>query len=415
MRIFLTSTAIILLAASLSVSASAEGHKNTGKKITTKEQFLSLIDGPADYRLMREIKALNNRIEELASDETSIREQNDNLIAALKKLTSELVHLKNETSVNQLNTNDYQNIIAEKIQSLNNKVEELSNSDAYVRRQNRKVMAELGSVKIDLGRLMSNGPVNQSNSVNKIPTTSSEIQASNDKFNETPQSEQLSTSDGNDVGETSNDYQVPEGLIVSSTKNSNLRRNSEDSFKGLLAYIGVNHSASTTSYNWSSGADNLELDGVGRQSINSSFGFEYNLGIGDTTRLLLGFEFNPTSEDFVEISGTQSGNPGDFTATLQNRQSYYAGLGFVPSGNVMIYGKLSYNQGDAELKTNPALQNQNVQFKGFGYGAGLRTSISQSIFLGTEVMRINYEKESLLGVNTGTGTTNGKVQLGAYF
>ncbi|MDC1135186.1 hypothetical protein OAT45_00615 [Alphaproteobacteria bacterium] len=386
MKLLFTSTVIILFSSFLGISASAEGHKITGQTIITKEQFLSLIDGQADNRLTKKIKALNDRIEELASAETFIRKQNDDLMNALEILTNELAHLRDEKTANQLNNADYQKMVAEEIQILNNKVDELSSSETLVRRQNKTVMAELATTKSELSRL------------------------------ESKQSESQTTN-GNESysGEISNDYKIPEALIDSSTNNSELKRSFENNFKGLVAYIGVNHSSSTTSYKWSSGGDNLELDGVGRQSINASFGLEYNLGLGRTTRLLLGFEFNPTSEDFVEITGTQSGNPGDFKAILKNRQSYYAGLGFVPSGNTMIYGKLSYDQGDAELKTNPVLQNQNVQFKGFGYGAGLRTLLSKNIFLGTEVMRINYEKESVLGVNTGTGTTNGKVQLGAFF
>lgn len=440
------STLIILFTSFLSVSASAEEHKITSQTIITKEQFLSLIDGQTNTRLTKEIEILNDRVEELASAETFIKKQNDDLMAALEGLTNELVRLKDEKAVNQLNTNDYQNMIAEEIQSLKNNVAVLSSSEALVRSQNRRIIAELAALQIDLKRLTDKNSVNNAGSVDKISSISSQIQTLNSKVAEMAQSEELfreknkqitselaavrselkrlaseqlesqtRISSENFSGKVANDYQISDDLITTSSNNDILKQSSSIGFRGLLAYFGVNHSSSTTSYKWSSGGDNLELDGVGRQSINASFGFEYNLVLGRTTRLLLGFEFNPTSEDFVEISGTQSGNPGDFKATLKNRQTYYAGLGFVPAENTMIYGKLSYDQGDAELKTNPVLQNQNVQFKGFGYGAGLRTLLSENIFLGTEVMRINYEKESLLGVNTGTGTTNGKVQLGAYF
>lgn len=56
MKLFFTSTVIILFSSFLGISASAEGHKITGQTIITKEQFLSLIDGQADSRLTGEIK-----------------------------------------------------------------------------------------------------------------------------------------------------------------------------------------------------------------------------------------------------------------------------------------------------------------------------------------------------------------------
>lgn len=176
-------------------------------------------------------------------------------------------------------------------------------------------------------------------------------------------------------------------------------------FEGLSVYGSLNHSATTVEVE----AAGAEFNGLGKQSINASIGADYGLKFGATSVILLGGTFDLNAPEFLEISGGGQSIKGEF----KQRWSLYAAPGLVLTQQTLLYAKLSYDSGKAELSAGG--QSLSEKYHGIGYGAGIRTQLSKNQFVGVEVLRVNYNDKGFSGVNVGTGTTIGSVQFGYKF
>lgn len=181
-------------------------------------------------------------------------------------------------------------------------------------------------------------------------------------------------------------------------------------FTGPAIYGELNHSATTVELK----SDDVTLSGVGKQSISGALGASYGFALSSTSVLLLGGTYDLSNAKFLEISGG-----GDsVTGKIKQRWSLFVAPGFVVSPQTLLYGKLSYASGKATLGASGAgidLESSSERFRGVGYGAGIRTQINRNLFAGVEVTRVNYNDKGFDGVDVGTGTTTGSVQLGYRF
>ena len=176
-------------------------------------------------------------------------------------------------------------------------------------------------------------------------------------------------------------------------------------FEGLSVYGALNHSSTTVDLK----ADGAEFSGLGKQSISGALGGDYGLSLGSESVMLIGGTVDLTSPEFLEITSDGDALKGKF----KQRWSLYVAPGLLVNPQTLLYAKLSYESGKAELSA--AGEKVSETFKGLGYGVGLRAMLKDNVFVGVEVSRINYNDKGFEGVNVGTGTTIGSVQIGYKF
>jgi len=103
----------------------------------------------------------------------------------------------------------------------------------------------------------------------------------------------------------------------------------------------------------------------------------------------------------------------NFTATQKNRFGIFLAPGAVINNDTLIYGKLSYNSMKGELSANDGSLSET--FRGIGYGFGVKTMISPTVFMKVEVNRISYGGEIIDGVTYKPSGTTGVLGIGTSF
>lgn len=176
-------------------------------------------------------------------------------------------------------------------------------------------------------------------------------------------------------------------------------------FSGFSLYGALNHSSTTVELKY----EGTSFNGLGKQSISGALGADYGFALGQSSVLLVGATYDLSNPEFLKASSSDT----TLTGKVKQRYSVYLAPGVTVSPQTMLYAKLSYESGKAELSASG--ESESETFRGVGYGFGIRTFLDKNIFAGVEVARINYNDKGFDGVNVGTGTTIGSVQLGYKF
>ena len=190
---------------------------------------------------------------------------------------------------------------------------------------------------------------------------------------------------------------------------------------GLSIYAGINWSATTVEVSGTTRAnETVNINGIGQQAIHGTIGFDYAFTPGDKGGLLmLGLSYDPNG--YTVSDGTITSSGGSTTtlnAELDSILTLYVSPGVRVNPSTGLYAKFAYVQGDASVfitGINTSAVNTTRTFAGLGYGFGIRTLMTDSVFVAAEVLRINYDTEGFESLNYGNGTTTGSLLIGLQF
>jgi len=189
---------------------------------------------------------------------------------------------------------------------------------------------------------------------------------------------------------------------------------------GASIYAGINWSATTVEVSGTTRANEpVDINGLGQQAISPSIGGDYMFTPGDSGVVIVGLSYDPSG--YTVADGTITSEGGALT-TLNAEVDSILNLYFAPGVRVnpstALYAKFTYVEGDASVTVtgiNTNNINQSRTFAGLGYGFGIRTMMNDSLFMGAEVMRTNYDDEGFESLNYANGTTTGSLLIGLQF
>lgn len=189
---------------------------------------------------------------------------------------------------------------------------------------------------------------------------------------------------------------------------------------GASIYAGINWSATTVEVSGTTRADEVvNVNGVGQQAIHGTVGFDHAYTPGDKGLLMVGLSYDPNG--YTVSDGTINSAGGSATtldAELDSILTLYVSPGVRVNPSTGLYAKFAYVSGDASVLVtgiNTSSVNTNRTFAGLGYGFGIRTLMTDSVFVAAEVLRTNYDTEGFESLNYGNGTTTGSLLIGLQF
>lgn len=148
---------------------------------------------------------------------------------------------------------------------------------------------------------------------------------------------------------------------------------------------------------------------MGDSDYNGSLQAAYGLPLGSRYQLGLGLTLG--AGDLK--AGTLSVNGSELSFRLRNMYSLYAEPGYSVGESTLLYGKVSYLGGRGEESYGGEIFGKT--YAGLGLGAGMRTMLSERLYLQLELLYGDYEwKTARTGAFRPTSTT-GSVGLGWRF
>lgn len=155
----------------------------------------------------------------------------------------------------------------------------------------------------------------------------------------------------------------------------------------------------------------VEFSGVGRQAIGASLFADYGWAIGSDKVVLVGAAVNLGPTKLLDYkSSTKSANMSEDT-----HYSVFAAPGIVLHDKTLAYGKLGYDRSKLSAEASIATGKATEKINGFEYGAGIRTQLTDTLFLNVEAGRISYRAKDVDSSSASTGTTYGRVGLSYKF
>lgn len=175
-------------------------------------------------------------------------------------------------------------------------------------------------------------------------------------------------------------------------------------FGGWSLGLNLNHATTATQFG-GAGVTSTMGDSDYNGSLQAAYGFpigtRYQLGVGLTVGM----------GDLK--AGTLSLGGSDLTFRTRNMYSLYAEPGYTLGDSTLLYGKLSYLGGRGEEAYGG--ETFGKTYAGLGLGAGVRTLLSERLYLQIELSYGDYEwKTARTGAFRPTSTT-GSVGLGWRF
>jgi hypothetical protein len=176
-------------------------------------------------------------------------------------------------------------------------------------------------------------------------------------------------------------------------------------FEGLSLGLNLNFPSTTVDYSVggiSGNKSNATNDG----SVQAAYSYRgqegYVVGLGAT--------YSPGEPK----AGTVTLGSVDYDWKGKDLYSLYIEPGFVVSNTTLAYGKLSYQAANGEIKLSSG-QTAKDDYAGYGFGVGLRTMLNTNIYLQAEIMQINYNEKTTLGLTAKPSSTQGSFGVGYQF
>lgn len=175
--------------------------------------------------------------------------------------------------------------------------------------------------------------------------------------------------------------------------------------------ISVAANATFTTSNMELGVADLGSVKVGDSSENVMLQGAYGFQVSDKVIVGLGATYTLGDAKLASL------NVGELNARIEAKDMYsvYLEPGFAVSPTTLVYGKLAYLSMKGELSVSGLGVMGSKNFKGTGYGLGVRTFLSKNLFLQAEFTKASYNKEEEVVVGFKPTATTGTVGIGYKF
>ena len=176
-------------------------------------------------------------------------------------------------------------------------------------------------------------------------------------------------------------------------------------FEGLSLGLNMNFPSTSVDYNVG-GITGNKSNATNDGSFQAAYSYRgqegYVLGVGAT--------YSPGDVS----AGTVTLGSVDYDWKGKDLYSLYVEPGVVVSNTTVAYGKLAYQAANGEVKLSTG-QTAKDDYVGFGFGVGVRTLLNANIYLQAEIMQVNYNEKTTLGLTAKPSTTLGSVGVGYQF
>ena len=171
--------------------------------------------------------------------------------------------------------------------------------------------------------------------------------------------------------------------------------------------LGVNLNFPTTSVDYNvGGLSQSRSNATNDAGVQMAYSYRgqdiYVMGVGAT--------YSPGDVK----GGTATFNAVDYDWKGKDLYSLYVEPGVLVSPRTLAYGKLSFQAANGEVKLSSGTLARD-DYTGYGFGAGVRTLLNANIYLQAEIMQVNYNEKSSLGLTAKPSSTLGNVGLGYQF
>ena len=192
-----------------------------------------------------------------------------------------------------------------------------------------------------------------------------------------------------------------------------------------LAVTGGNVS-STTKINYNDGAGGsaeAHVADIGGNDIGFGLDLSYAFAIDNNFLIGLGFTYGLNDTDAGTVASI-------LKFKIEDQRSVYIQPTYAFNNSFAAYGKIGYYEmdGKATLTQNLFINNQNyglaagslsAEFKGIGYGFGLKGLINQNTYIQAEVQYVDYDSEGGGSANNVASfnpeTVSGIISIGYKF
>ena len=176
--------------------------------------------------------------------------------------------------------------------------------------------------------------------------------------------------------------------------------------------VGANFELKATTVGINGGS--AELSGFGKQNFVPSVSADYGFATGNSSVVLVGGKYDLGSTTALSISGTNNGSVESLTLKEKSHVSLFVAPGMVLNDKTLAYAKVSYETSTGEVAATGS-DTVTSRINGFGWGVGIRTQMSDKIYLNVEAMRIDYSAKSLGSSDAKTGSTIGSIGISYKF
>lgn len=174
---------------------------------------------------------------------------------------------------------------------------------------------------------------------------------------------------------------------------------------------------------WSAGA-NLNLASASTDLTISGVNFKQG-DVSQFVNLQAAHGFAIDSKSVLTVGGTYSigkmkagaihdSNGDGYEIKAKNMYSLYVEPGYLVSDTTLAYGKLAYSSMKGELTVSTG-DSADETFKGFGYGAGIRTMLDKTTFIQVEVVQTKYDSKTDGALTAKPAATVGSIGFGIKF
>jgi hypothetical protein len=196
-------------------------------------------------------------------------------------------------------------------------------------------------------------------------------------------------------------------------------------FTGPSVWAGGQYINATSKGGISNQLGSINAD-MGNNGYGVSFGGDYGFSVNDDVKVLLGASWMDTAKaGKLEIQGN-----GSLVGTLESKPKYsvYIAPGYKINDSTLAYFKASFTKAKGRLTETETSQipdgggtssvqnryNVNDDETALGYGFGLRSYVTDQIFLNADVSRTNF-KYTFDGSDVRTPVVRATVAVGMSF
>jgi opacity protein-like surface antigen len=176
-------------------------------------------------------------------------------------------------------------------------------------------------------------------------------------------------------------------------------------FTGFGAGVSAGYSGGDLDWSDSTGSINL-----GDNSTVLGFDVNYSMPVDGNFFVGIGatYDFNDTDIGSLKI-GADS-----ISFTADDHYSAYIQPSYAVSPNTAVFGKLGYHEIEGKVTVAGSTYGVSAteDFKGWGYGAGIKTILSNNFYIQAEVGIVEYDKETDAGVSFEPTVVSGIVTVG---
>lgn len=178
-----------------------------------------------------------------------------------------------------------------------------------------------------------------------------------------------------------------------------------DKFNG--ASVSVNGEFSSTTAKIKS--DDNTLEGLGRQNGNLAIVADYAFALNNKFVLLAGGRYALFENEIAKYKS----DDGSAKVKSKNHYSLFVAPGYKINQDTLAYVKASFESAKGTVSgTDDDLSRR---YNGFALGVGLRSYMTDQVFVNVEASRTFYNTESFSGASTDTGTTTASFGAGYSF